>query len=148
MSRRRGDRFADKGKRECVKLARRARLPARTAAQCEIDIRLEPSGYHAARIDQPRKAATQKRAARTMDVEPDVGGGGTRGQEAARDALASATRSLSVLAQAGGHFVQPATLHAAPPRDASSFRLGSEQIGAGEGIRTLDPNLGKVVLYP
>ena len=22
------------------------------------------------------------------------------------------------------------------------------QIGAGEGIRTLDPNLGKVVLYP
>jgi hypothetical protein len=25
-------------------------------------------------------------------------------------------------------------------------RLG--EIGAGEGIRTLDPNLGKVVLYP
>ena len=24
----------------------------------------------------------------------------------------------------------------------------SEFIGAGEGIRTLDPNLGKVVLYP
>jgi hypothetical protein len=24
----------------------------------------------------------------------------------------------------------------------------SERIGAGEGIRTLDPNLGKVVLYP
>jgi hypothetical protein len=23
-----------------------------------------------------------------------------------------------------------------------------EQSGAGEGIRTLDPNLGKVVLYP
>jgi hypothetical protein len=23
-----------------------------------------------------------------------------------------------------------------------------ERIGAGEGIRTLDPNLGKVVLYP
>jgi hypothetical protein len=23
-----------------------------------------------------------------------------------------------------------------------------EKIGAGEGIRTLDPNLGKVVLYP
>jgi hypothetical protein len=22
------------------------------------------------------------------------------------------------------------------------------EIGAGEGIRTLDPNLGKVVLYP
>ena len=24
----------------------------------------------------------------------------------------------------------------------------SEKTGAGEGIRTLDPNLGKVVLYP
>jgi hypothetical protein len=23
-----------------------------------------------------------------------------------------------------------------------------EEFGAGEGIRTLDPNLGKVVLYP
>jgi hypothetical protein len=23
-----------------------------------------------------------------------------------------------------------------------------DEIGAGEGIRTLDPNLGKVVLYP
>jgi hypothetical protein len=38
------------------------------------------------------------------------------------------------------------------------LRIGSERItlnrgfpkktGAGEGIRTLDPNLGKVVLYP
>lgn len=28
---------------------------------------------------------------------------------------------------------------------ASDFRW---EIGAGEGIRTLDPNLGKVVLYP
>ena len=26
--------------------------------------------------------------------------------------------------------------------------LRLEKIGAGEGIRTLDPNLGKVVLYP
>ena len=28
------------------------------------------------------------------------------------------------------------------------YMLGSEADGAGEGIRTLDPNLGKVVLYP
>jgi hypothetical protein len=29
-------------------------------------------------------------------------------------------------------------------------RMGSKSLktGAGEGIRTLDPNLGKVVLYP
>jgi hypothetical protein len=26
--------------------------------------------------------------------------------------------------------------------------FGSEKIGAGDGIRTHDPNLGKVVLYP
>ena len=26
--------------------------------------------------------------------------------------------------------------------------ISQENIGAGEGIRTLDPNLGKVVLYP
>ena len=26
--------------------------------------------------------------------------------------------------------------------------LDNSSIGAGEGIRTLDPNLGKVVLYP
>ena len=27
-------------------------------------------------------------------------------------------------------------------------RLDKKKSGAGEGIRTLDPNLGKVVLYP
>jgi hypothetical protein len=27
-------------------------------------------------------------------------------------------------------------------------RAGQMKFGAGEGIRTLDPNLGKVVLYP
>jgi len=26
--------------------------------------------------------------------------------------------------------------------------LSKNYVGAGEGIRTLDPNLGKVVLYP
>ena len=26
--------------------------------------------------------------------------------------------------------------------------VSRDQIGAGEGIRTLDPDLGKVVLYP
>lgn len=28
------------------------------------------------------------------------------------------------------------------------FGMGNLETGAGEGIRTLDPNLGKVVLYP
>ena len=30
----------------------------------------------------------------------------------------------------------------------SFFFYCSREIGAGEGIRTLDPDLGKVVLYP
>lgn len=29
-----------------------------------------------------------------------------------------------------------------------AISLENIKIGAGEGIRTLDPNLGKVVLYP
>ena len=36
-------------------------------------------------------------------------------------------------------------------RDLDGFARtssGMEVAGAGEGIRTLDPNLGKVVLYP
>jgi hypothetical protein len=31
---------------------------------------------------------------------------------------------------------------------ATGKRNNDEKIGAGEGIRTLDPDLGKVVLYP
>jgi hypothetical protein len=34
------------------------------------------------------------------------------------------------------------------PKRARAEGLLSGPIGAGEGIRTLDPNLGKVVLYP
>ena len=35
------------------------------------------------------------------------------------------------------------------PEAAIRISLGKrEKIGAGKGIRTLDPNLGKVVLYP
>jgi hypothetical protein len=33
-------------------------------------------------------------------------------------------------------------------RDIVAQSLSFLEIGAGEGIRTLDPNLGKVVLYP
>ena len=34
------------------------------------------------------------------------------------------------------------------PQDHSKQLFFLRQFGAGEGIRTLDPNLGKVVLYP
>jgi hypothetical protein len=34
-----------------------------------------------------------------------------------------------------------------PPRGAAHGVVSTGEIGAGEEIRTLDPNLGKVVLY-
>ena len=34
------------------------------------------------------------------------------------------------------------------PKDRSKQLISLRELGAGEGIRTLDPNLGKVVLYP
>ena len=34
------------------------------------------------------------------------------------------------------------------PKDRSDSLIWLKKIGAGEGIRTLDPDLGKVVLYP
>jgi hypothetical protein len=34
------------------------------------------------------------------------------------------------------------------PKDRSNRLISLRKSGAGEGIRTLDPNLGKVVLYP
>jgi hypothetical protein len=37
---------------------------------------------------------------------------------------------------------------AIPISSLRQTQLSPDSIGAGEGIRTLDPNLGKVVLYP
>ena len=34
------------------------------------------------------------------------------------------------------------------PKDRSDLLICLKKFGAGEGIRTLDPDLGKVVLYP
>jgi hypothetical protein len=34
------------------------------------------------------------------------------------------------------------------PKDRSKSLISLRESGAGEGIRTLDPNLGKVMLYP
>ena len=36
----------------------------------------------------------------------------------------------------------------APQRAPTKLLIFLRETGAGEGIRTLDPNLGKVVLYP
>ena len=50
----------------------------------------------------------------------------------------------------GGHHVDttPQTTKAALRRPLRKPMISFGEFGAGEGIRTLDPNLGKVVLYP
>ena len=45
-------------------------------------------------------------------------------------------------------FVAGAGKHKSIVHDAVNQRICLRKIGAGEGIRTLDPDLGKVVLYP
>ena len=42
----------------------------------------------------------------------------------------------------------PLLAGATGPRGSRMKRSKALRFGAGEGIRTLDPNLGKVVLYP
>ncbi len=50
----------------------------------------------------------------------------------------------------GGHHVdtKPKARKAALRRPSHNALISLRKFGAGEGIRTLDPNLGKVVLYP
>ena len=43
---------------------------------------------------------------------------------------------------------KPECKQKAAPQGRSKHLIYREKTGAGEGIRTLDPNLGKVVLYP
>ena len=106
--------------------------------------------HHATHVDQARQAAAAECTARIVGVEPDLVRGKRRGQKAASDALPAPSCSFCRIVQPVGHgccFRPATTLHTAPLRGASDM-LGSEADGAGEGIRTLDPNLGKVVLYP
>ena len=65
-----------------------------------------------------------------------------RGVRSARTTMAAAassagSRHLRLMADT-------VTARTRPPDDG----FGGRKPGAGEGIRTLDPNLGKVVLYP
>src|SRR5262244_3879384 len=111
-------------------------------------------GNHAMRFEQARKLAPSQRAARIVGVEPDRHRDRTCRQEAACDALGSATDFFQWLTHITGHqLVRPMLRHAAPrvPIRISCFLTSicrGLMNGAGEGIRTLDPNLGKVVLYP
>ena len=77
--------------------------------------------------------------------------------------LACARVGALLMPKASARPLQPASCcfpHASPvsqtgagkqktvPHDRSKILISLSKFGAGEGIRTLDPNLGKVVLYP
>ena len=55
---------------------------------------------------------------------------------------------LDLLPPASPAFVSEAGKQKTTPKDRSDSLICLKKIGAGEGIRTLDPDLGKVVLYP
>ncbi len=65
---------------------------------------------------------------------------------------ASIIRPASELRAARRALFQPCSKKAGKQKTVHTNRCEnkrmSEKTGAGEGIRTLDPNLGKVVLYP
>ena len=61
----------------------------------------------------------------------------------------SALRFASVcFPPASPAFASEAGKQKTTPKDRSDSLICLKKIGAGEGIRTLDPNLGKVMLYP
>jgi hypothetical protein len=69
-------------------------------------------------------------------------------QNAAMQTLSHATKSRIVLPPCFPGTARRAEKQIPRPRDLLNLFISMEETGAGEGIRTLDPNLGKVVLYP
>ncbi len=55
---------------------------------------------------------------------------------------------LGLLPPASPAFASEAGKQKTTLKDRSDSLICLKKIGAGEGIRTLDPDLGKVVLYP
>jgi hypothetical protein len=89
-----------------------------------------------------RGAGDRQECDRAIDVSPPV-----RSQSVYRGCQAPNRDSGC---QRGGHHVDTtaAKRKAALRRPFLNALISLGEIGAGEGIRTLDPNLGKVVLYP
>ena len=103
--------------------------------------------HHAARVDQAGEPSAAGGVAPARRVEPDEGRCRAGGQKAVRDALAAHDGAAGPFGKIG-RLDQRTARHAALDLDPGQVLAGSGRIGAGEGIRTLDPNLGKVVLYP
>src|SRR5579883_993700 len=74
---------------------------------------------------------------------PDI-----RGLAYAEHSRAPATISVQLLPHASPILESGARKQKTAPNSRSKQLISLRKSGAGEGIRTLDPNLGKVVLYP
>ena len=123
-------------------------------------LRVETLGFH---FDEPTKAFAKRVAALARRAVSTANLRGTAWRR--RQVLHTEIRGLetlhfsraaeSPLRFAFGCFppASPACVLGAgkqqtTPKDLSKQLICGKKIGAGEGIRTLDPDLGKVVLYP
>jgi hypothetical protein len=125
-------------------------------------LRSEKLGLH---VDKPTKALTERAAPlerRTVSTS-NLHGAAWRLQ--LRQVLQTEIRGLETLyigkaaeslLRFASNCFPPASPACVPeagkqkttPKDLSKQLICLKKIGAGEGIRTLDPDLGKVVLYP
>ena len=111
--------------------------------------RRDVSGHHAARFNQaPQSTARIPVAA----VQPQRDGDYIPVFITGHEQPCDVTCTVSWPRWFSESFAQPTnpnTRHANPHNQTRRTHVGAtEHTGAGEGIRTLDPNLGKVVLYP
>jgi hypothetical protein len=125
-------------------------------------LRSEKLGFH---VDEPTKALTERAAPlerRTVStsklhgaawrlrlrqvLQAEIRGLGTlHMRKAAESPLGFASDCFPPASPA---IVPEAGKQKTTPKDPSKQLICLKKIGAGEGIRTLDPDLGKVVLYP
>ena len=129
------------GRRRRPRRRRRRALARR--ARGRVPSRAKLSGRPTAGLDQASKLAARDLTARAAPGRCGSGRSRASPAEQAGDPLPSSMRSRRRC------LLDPLQ----PSRDIWSHRnnlrcRAAERNGAGEGIRTLDPNLGKVVLYP
>ena len=153
------------GKRPLSSMTPDHRAPGRQAVPGHRIARRQPHHHHGAAGDPQRdRSRHEHRRGGRGAAHPSsmaAGRGVRRARLLARHAAAARTarpqgRVGNTSGSANSIMVTPGGPAPAPPTRASAarWRRGIEtayciaKTGAGEGIRTLDPDLGKVVLYP
>jgi hypothetical protein len=109
-------------------------------------MRQKALGDDAPRLERPGELAASLTAI-AADSESDGAGGVQVGHEQTCDAEPPADADFWRLQDLAQLVLGITRLHRRPLLTNAPQGV-REQTGAGEGIRTLDPDLGKVVLYP